>query len=227
GGSSTITGTMDVNGTLTISDVASLDTGTIAVAGNVTSTDTAVDGTASITLDGTANQTINVQDIPNGTFTINKADSTATLISNLILNSSQALNITAGTLDQGSGKDLTAGSITLAAGTTWKNSSGATSTVTIGSGGVSNDGTMNFNSSTAGCGEADAIRIRSTSAGITQAWSGTGAFALIDVDVKDQAGTVQIIVFNGTDAGNNGSNWTFNDCDSAPTVIIIDWREVY
>ena len=72
-----------------------------------------------------------------------------------------------------------------------------------------------------------AIRIRSTSGGITRAWSGTGSSAIIDVDVKDQAGTAQIIVFNGTDTGNNGSNWTFNDCDSAPTVIIIDWREVY
>jgi hypothetical protein len=227
GGSSiTISGTMDVNGTLTITDVASIDTGTIAVAGNVTSTDAIVSGTASITLDGTADQTINVLDIPNGTFTINKASGTATLISHLILNSSQALNITVGTLDQGSGKDLTAGSITLAAGTTWKNSSGATSTITIG-GSVSNDGTINFNSSTAGCGEADAIRIRSTSGGTTRAWSGTGAFALIDVDVKDQVGTAAIIVFNGTDTGNNGSNWTFNDCDSAPTVIIIDWREVY
>jgi hypothetical protein len=227
GGSSiTISGTMDVNGTLTITDVASIDTGTIAVAGNVTSTDAIVSGTASITLDGTADQTINVLDIPNGTFTINKASGTATLISHLILNSSQALNITVGTLDQGSGKDLTAGSITLAAGTTWKNLSGAASTITIG-GSVSNDGTIDFNSSTAGCGEADAIRIRSTTGGVTRAWSGTGAFALIDVDVKDQVGTTAIIVFNGTDTGNNGSNWTFNDCDSAPTVIIIDWREVY
>jgi hypothetical protein len=218
---------MDVDGTLTITDVTSIDTGTIAVAGHVFSTDASVGGTASITLDGTADQTINVLDIPNGTFTINKASGIATLISDLILDSTQDLNITAGTLDQGSGKDLTADSITLAAGGTWKNSSGTTSTITIGGGGVSNDGTINFNSSTAGCGEGDAIRIRSTSGGITRAWDGTGAFAIIDVDVKDQAGSAQIIVFNGTDTGNNGSNWTFNDCDSAPTVIIIDWREVY
>jgi hypothetical protein len=217
---------MDVDGTLTITDATGLDSGTIAVAGHVFSTDASVGGTASITLDGTADQTINVLDIPNGTFTINKASGIATLISDLILDSFQDLNITAGTLDQGSGKDLTADSITLAAGSTWKNSSGATSTITIG-GSVSNDGTIHFNSSTAGCGEADAIRIRSTSGGITRAWDGTGAFAIIDVDVKDQAGTAQVIVFNGTDTGNNGSNWTFNDCDSAPTVIIIDWREVY
>ena len=50
---------------------------------------------------------------------------------------------------------------------------------------------------------------------------------MVDVDVRDQAGTAVITVFNGTDTGNNGSNWTFNDCQSDPTVIIIDWREVY
>ncbi len=32
---------------------------------------------------------------------------------------------------------------------------------------------------------------------------------LIDVDVRDQAGTAPITVLSGTDGGNNGANWTF------------------
>jgi hypothetical protein len=61
GGSSlTVTGTMDVNGNLTITSVNNIDTGTIAVAGNVATTDAAVSGTGRILFDGGGAQTLQV-----------------------------------------------------------------------------------------------------------------------------------------------------------------------
>ena len=56
----TVTGTMDVNGTLRITTVGSINTGTIAVAGNVITTDTLVNGSGTILFDGTGAQTLQV-----------------------------------------------------------------------------------------------------------------------------------------------------------------------
>ena len=99
-------GTLDVNGNLTISSV-SVMTGPITVAGNLSSTVGGVSGTATITLDGTGSQTITVNsgatnyDLPDGTFTINKASGTASLAGNATTAfnaTNQDLTITSGTL---------------------------------------------------------------------------------------------------------------------------------
>ncbi len=53
-----VTGTVDVNGNLTVTTANQINTGTIAVAGNVTTSDTSVTGSATVRFDGTGNQTL-------------------------------------------------------------------------------------------------------------------------------------------------------------------------
>jgi hypothetical protein len=277
----TVSGTMDVNGNLTITSVNAINTGTIAVAKNVTSTDTEVAGTATFLFDGTGAQTLGASggtgELPN--VTINKASGTLTIqdtieisgdwthtagtvdagtsmvaftnvnqgqtvsagamsfnnltigkgTTTLTANGTMGLNgnltITSGILDQ-NGYDLTVTDIFLAADTTWINHSGVESTTTL-AGDVSNNGTIDLDFSAGGCGDADKIKIRSSAAGTLRAWSGSGIFSMIDVDVQDQAGTAAITVFDGKNSLNNGGNWIFVSCGSSTQNIIIDWREVY
>jgi hypothetical protein len=277
----TVSGTMDVNGNLTITSVNAINTGTIAVAKNVTSTDTEVAGTATLLFDGTGAQTLGASggtgELPN--VTINKASGTLTIqdtieisgdwthtagtvdagtsmvaftnvnqgqtvsagamsfnnltigkgTTTLTANGTMGLNgnltITSGILDQ-NGYDLTVTDIFLAADTTWINHSGVESTTTL-AGDVSNNGTIDLDFSAGGCGDADKIKIRSSAAGTLRAWSGSGIFSMIDVDVQDQAGTAAITVFDGKNSLNNGGNWIFVSCGSSTQNIIIDWREVY
>ena len=71
----TVTGTMDVDGDLTITTVRNVKSGTITVAGDLTSTQTGVgNNTGFIILDGANAQSIdiNLGDVPDGLFTINK-----------------------------------------------------------------------------------------------------------------------------------------------------------
>ncbi|MEE9522615.1 MAG: hypothetical protein V3W05_07405, partial [candidate division NC10 bacterium] len=277
----TVSGTMDVNGNLTITQVDSLDSGTIAVAGNVTSTDTEVTGTATLLFDGTGAQTLGASggtgEVPH--VTINKASGTLTIqdtieisgnwtytagtvaagtsmvvfdnvnqgqtvsagtmffnnltvekgTTTLTANGAMGLNgnltIASGILDQ-NGYDLTVTDISLAADSTWINHSGVESTTTL-AGDVSNNGTIDLDFSAGGCGDADKIKIRSSVGGTLRAWSGSGIFSMVDVDVQDQAGTAAITVFDGKNSLNNGANWIFVSCGSSTQNIIIDWREVY
>ncbi|HJQ32801.1 MAG TPA: hypothetical protein VJ866_11505, partial [Pyrinomonadaceae bacterium] len=120
------------------------------------------------------------------------------------------LTVTSGTLDQGASSNLTAGTISIAAAGTLKNQ--GTGDLTVGAGGVFNDGTVNFDGGGAAC--TDDIRIRSNADGTQRTWSGAGAFSFIDVEVQDQkaAGAptlpVLIIAVSSKDSGNN-FNWTF------------------
>lgn len=97
--------------------------------------------------------------------------------------------------------------LTLAAGTTLTNN--GTGNFTIG-GDVANAGTISFDSSGGGAGDADDILIRSTVASTQRNWQGAGTFTMVDVDVQDQTvtgGTPSgIAVLDGTDSGNN-INW--------------------
>ncbi|MFA5870244.1 MAG: hypothetical protein WC941_11170, partial [Candidatus Bathyarchaeia archaeon] len=207
--------TLTAGGTLTLTD-GSINTGTVAAQGDVTVASTFDGGSSPLSFTGGANQAFTNGGgvIPTGTWTVDKFAGTVTLASNLTLGSSQALDITSGTLDQGASLNLTAGAITLGAGGTLQNL--GTGDLTIGVI-VSNSGTITLNGGGSACGDADSILIRSTVAGTQRSWSGSGVFNMQDVDVQDQAGTASITVYSGTNSGNNGSRWTFISSCPAPT----------
>jgi len=150
---------------------------------------------------------------------------TTTLTANGAMGLNGNLTVTSGILDQ-NGYDLTVTDISIAADSTWINHSGVESTTTL-AGDVSNNGTIDLDFSAGDCGDADKIKIRSSVGGTLRAWSGSGIFSMVDVDVQDQAGTAAITVFDGKNSLNNGANWIFVSCGSSTQNIIIDWREVY
>ena len=90
----------------------------------------------------------------------------------------------------------------------------------VGSGGVSNAGTMELRSA-AGCPAAtDDVTITSTD-GAQRAWDGTGTFTVVDAKVTGQTGTAAINALSSTDGGNNGSNWHFfTGCTATGTLIV-------
>jgi hypothetical protein len=86
-------------------------------------------------------------------------------------------------------------------------------TLNIGTGGVSNSGTIQLHGGADACPEADTLLIRSTSPGTQRAWSGSGTFDIQDVNVRDQGGTAAIVAVSSTPpapppSANNGANWT-------------------
>ncbi len=152
----TVTGTMDVDGDLTITTVRNVKSGTITVAGNLTSTQTGVgNSTGLITLDGTKGQLIDIGagDVPDGLFTISTGY--ASLGADLLLNGTgQDLALTTGTLDM-AGFDLTIPDVlTLEAGTIIYQCGG---TLTYGSL-VNNGGTIDAGCATFKDPTADAAR---------------------------------------------------------------------
>lgn len=206
------------SGTLTIQD-------TIATSGNWTYTAGTVNaGTSTVTFTNVnQGQIVSAGAMSFNHVTVDKGVTTLTAIGTMSLNAN--LTITSGILDQ-NGYDLTVTDISLADGGTWMNHSGVQSTTTL-AGDVSNSGTIDLDFSAGGCGDEDKIKIRSSVAGTLRAWSGSGIFSMIDVDVQDQAGTAAITVFDGKVNSNNGTNWSFVSCGSSTQSIIIDWREVY
>jgi hypothetical protein len=84
---------------------------------------------------------------------------------------------------------------------------------------VSNAGTVKLNGGGPACGDTTKILLRSSVPGTQRAWSGGGTFSLVDVDVKDQAGSASIAATGGVNSGNNGVNWNFPAC-AAPDVSV-------
>ncbi|HEY6120442.1 MAG TPA: DUF4214 domain-containing protein, partial [Pyrinomonadaceae bacterium] len=207
------TSTIVAAGTLTLNDgliSSNAGTGTMGPQGPVIINSTFDGGTARITFLGSADQTfINNGGVnPTGPWTVNKTSGTVTLLSDLLLGATQALNITSGTLHQGTSGSITCGPVNVGVAGQWLNF--GTGDVT-NSGGVVNNGTIGFNSGGSFCGDPDDIAITSPLPG--NAWSGSGTFMLTDVTVSNQAGTAPITVLSGTNAGNNGANWTISsDC---------------
>ncbi|HEX8115827.1 MAG TPA: carboxypeptidase regulatory-like domain-containing protein, partial [Pyrinomonadaceae bacterium] len=118
---------------------------------------------------------------------------------------------------QGASSDLSVGPLTVVAGGTFQNLGAGD--LTLG-GDVSNDGALTIDGGGAACGDADAVLIRSSVAGVQRAWVGGGTFSLADVDVRDQAGTAQLFVRSGTNSGNNGANWIFTVCPAGSTLTV-------
>ena len=140
----TVTGTMDVDGDLTITTIRNVKSGTITVAGNLTSTQTGVgNNTGFIILDGANAQSIdiNLGDVPDGLFTINKtlqAD-IVTLSSAMNLSASgQDLTLTSGTLDMAGFNLAVTDVLTLESGTQICRNGGVESYTTL----TNNGGTI-------------------------------------------------------------------------------------
>ncbi len=165
-----------------------------------------------------------------GAWTVNKPNSVSTIENsfapaaptNLLIsgnignNGSQTLvplNIVAGNVLQTGSYNLALASLNLASGTSFVNE--FSGTMTLG-GDVFNDGAIRLNANGAGC-QADSILLRSSN-GAQRNWNGNGFFQIVDTDVRDQAGTPIITVYNGTNSGNNGANWVFDSNCFAPTA---------
>lgn len=133
--SANLTGTMKVNGNLSfITNIAgrSINGGTVDVYGNLSLTNASHSGTATIRMLGTSNATISRSstNIPTGLFTIAKTGGAkVTLASNFSWGAGQSVSITNGQLDVSSftGTISGGGTLTLAATTTVKLSTGAMS----------------------------------------------------------------------------------------------------
>jgi hypothetical protein len=91
----------------------------------------------------------------------------------------------------------------------WQNLS--TGNITLG-GDVVNDGGVTINANGISCGDADSITLTSTDTN-QRSWSGEGGFRFGDVNVSYQTGSAVIHAASSTDSLNNGSNWTFVDCN--------------
>ena len=218
-------GMIDVNGALTISGGSfTASSGTTYVAGNLgISGGIFIHNSGTFVFDGSNDSSVSAASATFNNITVSKGPTVPpnpvklTLTGNLTVNG--ALTIDTGMLDQGGASNLRAGSVAInEGGILWNRGTGS---LTLG-GAVTNTGEVNLNGGGDGttCGSGTKIQIRSTSDGTQRLWSGAGFFDMVDVDVKDQGGSASITVYGGTNAGNNGANWTFNaDCVGAPTAV--------
>lgn len=159
----------------------------------------------------------------NGSLQIS-SNSTTTTFPDADFSINENLTLNDGLFEMDDDKNLSSGELIISSDATL-NSTGA-SRLTIGSGGVQNDGTLVLNSGGGNQfgGDLDTIQIRSSSSGVQRTWTGTGSFTLIDVDVQDQnnATGTGIIAVSSTDSGNN-LNFTFLDSALlAPSVTLAD-----
>ena len=130
------------------------------------------------------------------------------------INISHNLDIIRGTLSQASYNLRVNNAIAISQNGAWNAYSTSTSYVYVGNGGVTNNGYIDFNGgsdSYSSCTGSDSVLIRSTVGGTRRYWSGSGTFRMQDVDVKDQGGSTPVWVAQGTNSGNNGLNWSFDN----------------
>ena len=214
-----LTSSADVNGSVTITGgTLSSNGNNITVGGSWTNDDVFSEGTSSVTFDGDTNASIDSGCADETTCTnenfydliIDKAALGNSIdLSNTHLRVTNTIDLTVGTINQGSSNVQAEGAaaITIGSSGNWSNLS--TGNITLG-GTLTNSGSVTLNGDGASCGDDDSILIRSTAA-VQRAWNGSGTFNIIDTDVQYQAGTANINVQSGTDSGYNGSNWKIFD----------------
>ncbi len=222
--------------------------GTIQLQGNLTTGATlGCGGSVPITFTGSGNQTVNIgggsPPLPSGTVTLNKSGGTITLATawalttsgqNLLVQAGSSQTITgafnltvnsvftiSGTLTQGTTTFIngSGGSFMLTKSGVWNNTS--TGKIQVDSGGVTNNGTMNFNlQNTCGSVANGNISITSTSAGVARNWDGIGYYNFYNITVQDQNESPQrraITAWSSTATSN--TNWLFrSDCPKPPTA---------
>ena len=213
-------GTLDFNSSLASSASSFTATsGTLYVAGDFNNSSTLfTHNSGTLVLDGT-DATLTTGSATYNNITLNK-ELYLQITGPLTL--AGQLNLTYGFLIMDTNNNLQAGSIQIGYNGNLRN--WGTGSLTVG-GTVNNDGRIDFNGGNDSvCGSATKIQIRSTVDDTQRAWTssgGTGRFFMVDVDVKDQAGTAAITCYGSTDnPGNNGANWTINGgCAGAPTAV--------
>lgn len=234
--------TITANGNLTITGGGYVNGGTLEAKQDFTISGGFLGGNSNVLFSGTVDQTYTNGNngSPSGTWTVNKPNSvplnenvlspaaattltTTGNVGSVASGNYPVFNVVSGKVQKGAG-DFALGSLTLAAGTRFDSLSNGTFTF---AGAVQNDGILSLNANGTGC-QADGILLRSSAAGTQRAWNGSGSFRLLDVDVKDQAGTAPIIAYSSTNSGNNAPNWTFDAACGAPTAasVIIGGRIV-
>jgi len=125
------------------------------------------------------------------------------------------LTITDGDLIQGNINVTAEGSsaVVVAVLGYWQNI--GTGDLTLG-GSFANAGSVSFDTNGSGCTNvADSIVIASTDGATQRTWTSSpmGTYIFHNVAVSYQTGTDAISVYDGTNSGNNGTNWTFLSCD--------------
>ena len=138
GNTLTVTGTMDVDGDLTINSADGVKTGTIAVAGNVTTTDTSVgqSGAGKILIDGSGAQTLGASGTAGGLPAI-EINNSGTLTIQDTIHMDDNWVFTGGTVDAGTstvifdGADLSITTGTMAFNNVTVNYGGAGNTITL------------------------------------------------------------------------------------------------
>jgi hypothetical protein len=144
-------------------------------------------------------------------FSINSTGLNLTVTAGTLENAGFALTVNNnftinGKFVQGAG-NVSSGTYTIGKTGFWNNTS--TGDISVGSGGVVNNGLITFDGTSAGCGDADAIVVTSSSGGTQRAWSGTGSFRIFDTSFQDQGGSTYVPVYSGTNVSGNGSNFSF------------------
>ena len=199
--------------------------GTLYVGGNLASgfslANYATAPGSTIEFNGSGNGTIAAYTFQN--LTVSKTGTgVATLAGNAIVNG--ALSVSSGTFDQGASFNVTTGSsnggITISSGAKYRDV--GTGDLTLGDNPlgdeVANAGTIQLNGTTAACGEADAILIRSTVNGTQRSWSGAAPLTSRTSTSRTRRGTAPITALSSTvpASPNNGANWTIlGACDTA------------
>jgi hypothetical protein len=209
-------GNLDVNGddSLVAGSVNAPGSGkTYTVSGNlIHSGGTFTPGAGTVTLDATtAGRFLSPGAMPFNNLAFNGAGGQWTLVNNSL--GVCSLSVLSGQFIQGT-TGVACSTATVGAGGVWQNHS--TGAISIGSGGLTNNGVIDFNANGTACGQTDDIAVTSTSGGIDRNWQGSGTFNLTDVNITDQNATVPVTAYSSTNTSNTGS-WTF-DAGCPPVV---------
>jgi hypothetical protein len=129
------------------------------------------------------------------------------------------LRITSGTLSNGATYNLTVtDSFVIEASGSYVDT--GTGNLILGAP-ILNNGTVIMNGRGGGCGDSDAVFIRSSLNGTRRNWAGSGKFQIIDVMIRDMASTPAITAYSSTDSSNNTTNWTIDTNCYVPSITNI------
>ncbi|MEE9391699.1 MAG: tandem-95 repeat protein, partial [Planctomycetota bacterium] len=194
GSSITLASDLDVDGDLEIRSVSSLQGANIVLSGDLDSQDGSVSGSAGIILDGDGAQTLDVLDLPNGDFVIDKPSGTVVLDSDLNLQGSgQDLEIQNGELILGGHEIAVGGEVDVNGGTL----SGA-GTIN-GDLSISNSGTIQLSVPGTNPGDYEQLTVEGS------VDVGADSHLALDILTLSESGSVQDLIVSNTHSGDFGT----------------------